>query len=408
MKVLVNTSARFSITPDGRFWAPSENLAHSYWTRFLDVFDHVTILARAFHVNDLPTGARPVSGPGVSVAPLPNYSGMKEFAAHYFSIRRLLQANLSQAHAVYLSLPCVIGDLLWRSLDPGRPFGAGVCGDPYDALAPGAISHPLRPALRWWFSQQLRRECRRACACTYVTRYALQNRYPCKPEVFSTYYSSINLSPEAIANTPRAFTPGSNPKQIINVGTFDTWYKAPDILLEALNRCLKRGLDLSLTLIGDGRHRHEAEQLATKLGVAARVRFAGQLPFSGAVRAELDTADLFVLPSRQEGLPKAMVEAMARGLPCIGTTVGGIPELLPEEDLVPPNDAAVLSCRMEEVLLNPGRMSAMSARNLVTAREYQSDILKNRRTAFYQVLRNRTAEWLKLPSISSLSADNFA
>jgi hypothetical protein len=63
---------------------------------------------------------------------------------------------------------------------------------------------------------------------------------------------------------------------------------------------------------------------------------------------------------------------------------------------------------MEEVLLNPGRMSAMSARNLVTAREYQSDILKNRRTAFYQVLRNRTAEWLKLPSISSLSADNFA
>ena len=62
-----------------------------------------------------------------------------------------------------------------------------------------------------------------------------------------------------------------------------------------------------------------------------------------------------------------MVEAMARGLPCIGTTVGGIPELLPEEDLVPPNDAAALSRRMEEVLLDTERMSAMSVRNVITA-----------------------------------------
>src|SRR5271170_3257963 len=163
MRVLVNTSARFSITPDGRFWAPSENLAHKYWTRFLDVFDQVTILARTFPVNDPERGARPVSGPGISVAPLPNYRGMGEFARHYFSVRRLLRESLSQTDAVYLSLPCVIGDMLWRSLRADRPFGVGVCGDPYDALAPGASKHPLRPVLRWWFSRQLRRECRSAC-----------------------------------------------------------------------------------------------------------------------------------------------------------------------------------------------------------------------------------------------------
>src|SRR6202011_2832630 len=119
---------------------------------------------------------------------LPNYCGMKQFARHYLGIRRSLRDSLSEIEAVYLSLPCVIGDIIWRSLPQDRPFGIGVCGDPYDALSPGASTHPLRTVLRWWLSRRLRLVCQRACACTYVTRQALQRRYPCSPEAFSTYY----------------------------------------------------------------------------------------------------------------------------------------------------------------------------------------------------------------------------
>jgi glycosyltransferase involved in cell wall biosynthesis len=109
-----------------------------------------------------------------------------------------------------------------------------------------------------------------------------------------------------------------------------------------------------------------------------------------------------------EGLPKALVEAMGRGLPCIGTKVGGIPELLPEEDLVAPNDPEALSTRMLEVLADPERRTYMSARNVRRAGEYRCDLLRQRRIAFYQALRRQTEMWLKVRSMPELLSTDRA
>src|SRR4029079_13213441 len=138
---------------------------------------------------------------------------------------------------------------------------------------------------------------------------------------------------------------------------------------------------------GDGRHRAELEARAARLGIAERVRFAGALPAGERVGAGVDAADLFVLPSHQEGLPRAMIEAMARALPCVGSTVGGIPELLPPEAMVPPGDAVALARKLWEVGKDPVRMASMSAQNLETARQYSTEILRPRRISFYRHLR---------------------
>jgi glycosyltransferase involved in cell wall biosynthesis len=90
-----------------------------------------------------------------------------------------------------------------------------------------------------------------------------------------------------------------------------------------------------------------------------------------------------------------MVEAMARALPCIGSTVGGIPELLPAEDMVEPGDVDALAKKISEVLRDPQRMAKMSARNLETAREYDEDLLNARRREFYDYVKNKTAAWFK-------------
>jgi glycosyltransferase involved in cell wall biosynthesis len=90
-----------------------------------------------------------------------------------------------------------------------------------------------------------------------------------------------------------------------------------------------------------------------------------------------------------------MVEAMARALPCIGSTVGGIPELLPPEDLVAPGNVAALARKIREVATNPERMARMSARNLQKAIEYRDEALREQRNEFYRYVREMTEAWLK-------------
>jgi glycosyltransferase involved in cell wall biosynthesis len=144
-------------------------------------------------------------------------------------------------------------------------------------------------------------------------------------------------------------------------------------------------------LAGDGRHAHAMRDLAARLGIKSQTRFLGQLASGRAVRDFLDSVDVFVMPSRQEGLPRAMLEAMARGCPCIGSNIGGIPELLVAEDLVPPNDPEVLARKIMEVTADPQRMKAMSARNLAKAKQFDPEALRDVRRAFYQYVRDHSA-----------------
>jgi len=90
-----------------------------------------------------------------------------------------------------------------------------------------------------------------------------------------------------------------------------------------------------------------------------------------------------------------MIEAMARSLPCIGSTVGGIPELLPSEDLVPPGDVVALASKIREVVTDSERMAQMSARNLEKAKDYTDQVLCDRRNQFYRYVREMTEKWLR-------------
>ena len=172
-------------------------------------------------------------------------------------------------------------------------------------------------------------------------------------------------------------------------------YKGVDVLIRAVAVCRRRRLDVHLTVVGDGKCRPDLEKLAARLGVSPFVEFRGQVASGVAIRNELDLSDLFVLPSKTEGLPRAIIEAMARALPCIGSAVGGIPELLAAENLVPPGDVQALARKIEEVVSNPGRMAEMSVTNLKRSEEFRSDVLDARRKTFYEYVKEVTAHWIE-------------
>lgn len=396
MNLVVVLEHRFLRTPDGRVWTLT-TFAHHFWQRYLEVFDSVRVVARVRDVPEVPDGYRRADGEKVEFAPVPYYLGPWELTVHLRKVVRAVQESVTPQDAVILRVPSTLANLMMPVLRKrGQPFALEVVGDPWDVFSPGAARYPwpVRTLARYWFTWALKKQCREASAVAYVTQFALQRRYPPQKASFTTYFSSVSLSGSAFAPSPKipinrtSFT-------LITVGTLDQLYKGVDVLIDAVALCLKRGLNLRLVVVGDGRHRRDLEVRCRKRGIEDRVSFIGQLPAGEPVRAQLDQADLFVLASRQEGLPRAMIEAMARGLPCIGTTVGGIPELLPPEDMVPPNDAGALAAKIEEVLANPERMAQMALRNWEKAKEYREEVLRERRLAFYRRVREITEEWQK-------------
>lgn len=120
--------------------------------------------------------------------------------------------------------------------------------------------------------------------------------------------------------------------------------KGLDVLFKALTT-MKGHTDWNLTIAGEGPLKNELAQATHKLGIANRVTFRGWLE-RDHLPAVYEEADIFVLPSRDEGMPNAMLEAMAAGLPVIGSRVAGLNEVVIDGEtgfLVPPEDADALA-----------------------------------------------------------------
>lgn len=126
-----------------------------------------------------------------------------------------------------------------------------------------------------------------------------------------------------------------------------------------------------LCLVGDGAERERLEGVCGELGLRERVSFLGA---RSDVSRILPAADAFVMSSRTEGLPMALLEAMACGVPCVATAVGGIPALLANDRgiLVPPQDPRRLSEAMATLQGSPELRSRIAASALENVRKHYS------------------------------------
>jgi glycosyltransferase involved in cell wall biosynthesis len=230
----------------------------------------------------------------------------------------------------------------------------------------------------------MRQLCRSASATSYVTARHLQSKYPPNERAFTTHYSSIELPRSAFVDKARDYLRRPYPLQLINVATMSQRYKGQQDLIEAVSACIGAGRAVQLALVGDGRYRAALEQQVQRARLTDRVRFLGQLPAGAAVRQALDQADVFVLPSLTEGLPRVLIEAQARGLPCIATSVGGVPELLSPSECVAPASSPQIAAALMTLLDDPHRLTRLSQENLQRARRFASPILQQRRECFYR------------------------
>lgn len=281
----------------------------------------------------------------IAIYPLPFYSGPRQLILRLPTILRAIGAATQGVPLCVFRLPGTVSlvGAAWCRLRRRR-YVVEVIGDPAGVLKSGVLGPVgcfVAPAGAWL----MRWVVGGARAGRYVTEAALQSAYPLARGAAEYRYSNVTL-------TTDDFTPGPRKRsrrirRLIAVGTHDQLYKGHDDLIRALAVLVARGFDLQLGLAGDGRYHNELQRLARDCGVEDRVAFHGRVNSRADLRHLLDEADLFCMPSRTEGLPRALIEAMARGVPAIGTTVGGIPELINPEFCIRPGDPEALAALIE-------------------------------------------------------------
>jgi glycosyltransferase involved in cell wall biosynthesis len=157
-------------------------------------------------------------------------------------------------------------------------------------------------------------------------------------------------NPDLLAIGERRGPSAALPVRLLFVG----WLERSKGIIDLIRACgeMREKLDFTLQIVGDGDAADEARDLVARLQLAQVVEFRGWLQ-TAELHAALRSADVFVLPSWAEGLPNAMIEAMAARVAVLVSAVGAIPEVITDHKsglLVPPRDGNALSHALEELI----------------------------------------------------------
>jgi phosphatidyl-myo-inositol dimannoside synthase len=389
MRVLLTSEARFERTPDGVVWAPPA-YGRALWSRYLDVFSSVLVAARVRRVLEPSAGCVRASRPQVEFCPLPSYSGLSGLVANLSRLHGSLAGAVRTSQAIIVRSPSPLAYLVYRAaMHDARPFAAEIVGDPDQVFSPGAFRHPIRGAIRRVAAAGQRQIARDAIAALYVTREALQHRYPTRGWPYAA--SDAALDDSAFLERHAREWAAPAPFVLVAVGGLDQPYKGTSVLLRALSRVRRAGAPAVLRIVGGGRLLVRFRAECEALDLSAAVEFLGQQDSAG-VREALDSAHLFVLPSLTEGLPRALLEAMARGLTAVATDVGGMRELLPSECLVPPRDPAALAARIRQIMLDDEGRRRLGDRSREMARTHHESLQAPIRRAFLRAVSQASSQ----------------
>lgn len=378
MKAAFFHDHRFGRDAAGNYYS-NGSLPYAAFLRYLRHFDEVIVVGRLQEADS--TTRTCASGPGLKMACL-EMSSLSRLGVTS-AMRRHVRAILARVDCGIIRLPSLVGQMACReAIRADKPWLVEVVGCAFDALRYHGSLFAKGLALPAYLAT--RRCVELAPFALYVTREFLQRRYPCRG--VSTACPNVILETprqEVLARRVARIAEGarSQPLMLGLVGSLNVSYKGHDTALRSIASLRLGPRPVRLLLLGGGDPARWRRR-AMALGVEKSVEFCGSLPGGGQVLEWMDQLDILLVPSLTEGLPRALLEAMSRATPAIGSRVGGIPELLDVEWTHSPGDHRGLADRVRRLALDAGAMAAQAHRNWETACRFSTDFLEERRNGF--------------------------
>ncbi len=384
MKVAFFHDYRFSVDSDEQVYSTA--MGDDVWNHYLEAFDEIIVAGRRKLIGDYSIerhkGLRKESNDKVSFMHITAYNQMPDVVLKSNQIREQIREVLKKVDCAIIRLPSIIGCYACHeAISMGKPWLVEVVGCAYDALwnlgakKAKILSLPFFGFNRYYISK--------ASHVIYVTEKFLQNRYPNKGATIGCSDVAIGSVDVTVLNKRlRKIKQGfsNNPIVFGIIGSLNVDYKGHETAMLAL-ASLKDKFDFRLRFLGGG-NTDRWVSLATKLGINEKLEFSGSLPSGEAVFDWMDSIDIFLIPSLTEGLPRGLVEAMSRGLPAIGSSVGGIEELLRGTVLHKPKDYNEMRSIIEFMIKDPNVLLESATLNFEESKKYSTSILAEKRLRF--------------------------
>lgn len=360
--------------------------AYDYWREYLEVFDKVVVVARVKKSGQKPDGMLRADGERVRFFDIADYHGGRSFVRNAPKVlQQALNATKQADH--YLLRAGNIGAMVWFWLMLRRKSYAMECmGQVKEALVterPKTLMYTLISNIG---HSVCKAQVRFACCVSYTSNF-LRRTYPhSKGREF--VFSGVRLSDDIITSArPEVFFK-QRPFKFVSVGRVEL-QKGHIWLVEAAAELAKQVNlpEWTLDIVGPGSQVSILRERVRELGLDKVIRVVGGLRWGPDLFAYLDNSHLFVLPSLTEGMPRALIEGMARGITAIGSNTGGVPELLSTDDLVETGDVTGLADKMAKCMTDPVRLARMSERNFKRAQGFRIELTKAKKLAFWKYIR---------------------
>lgn len=355
----------------------STNLTNSLWKdRYLCHFDEIVVVGRVQDIDTDPTGKLVQSdSEHVSFKCIDNVKGAKRIL-NYISETRYIEKVIADCDFVICRG--------WWGVQQCRKLQKNyvieVISCVWDALTNHSILGKIM-SIPYYILQ--RKAIYQSPNVIYVTSEFLQKRYPTKGNHIgvSDVIISHDLSEEVMNKRLEHINIKKDKIILGTAAAVNVAYKGQKYVIKALAQLKAKGcVNYEYHMAGNGDPQNLINY-ATKFGVENQIKFLGAIPHDKILNW-YDSIDLYIQPSNQEGLPRALVEAMSRALPCIGSNAGGIPELLDKKCIFKKKNINQI-CKMLECLTNDD-MIKYSEQNFNKAKLYEKSKLDNKRNKFYK------------------------
>jgi glycosyltransferase involved in cell wall biosynthesis len=348
--------------------------------RYIDVFGNITLVTRGNDVSVFKENLKPSSMDNAVFVRVPDYKTIAKLF-NIFKAIKIIRNEVKMSDYIIARTSSLAYIAIKYAIKYKKPYLIEVVGCPWDAL----WNHSFKGKLIAFASYFIQKKAvKQASYVIYVSNHFLQKRYPTKGKC-------INCSNVALITTRddvlkerikkiKALTKGS--KIVLGtIAAIDVRYKGQQYVIEALGKLKKEGTtNFEYQLVGKGKQTF-LKSLASKHDVNDQVKFIGYMDHKD-VWKWLDTIDIYVQPSRTEGLPRALIEAMSRALPAFGARSGGIPELINNKYLFSNSKININEiCSILKSLPNDN-MIFQAKCNFEESKKYKKEILDKRRKGF--------------------------